>query len=82
MNNVFEEFDFMNYIDDTVEINFEVPEGVKKLMKECEEADITDNYPLYRNLAEYLVYVLCKELYVTGHITKEQWKKIEWRYPQ
>ena len=33
----------MNYIDDTVEINFEVPEGVKKLMKECEEADITDN---------------------------------------
>lgn len=71
-----------NFINGDISIDFKVPKDIEQLMNECELCDKEDDYPKYMNLAEYLVYVICKEAYVVGHLTKKQWETIEKRYPQ
>lgn len=65
-------------INKSVIIDFDVLESVQYLMDECESLNIEGN-PAYYNYAETLGY-LCKEMYVEGKMTKEQWDTIERRY--
>lgn len=61
-------------------INFKVPEILKNLMMEAEEADIR-NDGSYDNLAD-TIDVYAKNSYADGLITKAQWDYIVTRYPQ
>lgn len=70
----------MNYINDSVKIDFPVTKDIQYLMEECEKADREDNYPIYENYVNVLVFVVSKEAYVQGHLTKKQWETIERRY--
>ena len=71
----------MNYIDDSVVIDFKVPRSVESMMEYCEKADREESYGAYNTLAESLVWSIAKEAYATGGITKKQWETIERRYP-
>lgn len=70
----------MNYIDNSIAINFPVPRDIKYLMDKCEKYDAEANYGAYENYANALCFVVSKEAYVQGHLTKEQWEMIERRY--
>lgn len=69
-----------HYIDDTVKIDFHVSRDIKYLMDKSEKADLEDDYGAYENLVNCLLYTVCKEAYVQGHLTKEQWETMERRY--
>ena len=69
-----------HYIDDTVKIDFHVSKDIKYLMDISEKADLEDNYGAYENFVNCLLYTNCKEAYVQGHMTKEQWETMERRY--
>ena len=71
-----------NFINDDIKIDFPVNVTIKHMMDKCEQNDKDDDYALYMNNADFLVYTLAKEAYVEGEITKKQWEKIEMRYPQ
>lgn len=65
-------------IDYSVVIDFDVPEGIKAMMEECESLNKIDS-PAYYNYSETLGY-MCKELVVVGKMTQKQWDVIERRY--
>ena len=72
----------MNFINNDIKIDFPVNKAIQNTIALCEEYDKDDNYALYMNMAEFLTDNLAKEAYVVGELTKEQWHKIEMRYPQ
>ena len=67
-------------IRDEYKINFKVPEILKNLMLEAEEADVRDDGS-YDNLAD-TIDVYAKNSYADGLITEAQWDYIVTRYPQ
>ncbi len=68
----------MRWIDDSVDINFELPRDIMLIAEECEYMNETENYG-YDNYAEMLSD-MCKEAYRIGNMTKEQWDLMERRY--
>lgn len=67
-------------INDEYKIDFQVPEILKNLMLEAEEADIR-NDGSYDNLAD-TIDVYAKNSFADGFISEAQWDYIVMRYPQ
>lgn len=67
-------------INDMIKIDFKIPEALRYLMEEAEEADIR-NDGSYDNLAD-TIDVMSKNCYAAGKITAAQWDIIVKRYPQ
>lgn len=67
-------------INENIVINFEVPEILKNLMLDAEEADLR-NDGSYDNLAD-TIDVFSKNFYADGKLTLSQWETIVRRYPQ
>lgn len=69
-----------HYINDDVKIDFKISNDIQYMMDLCEQEDIADNYPVYCNYVEFLLYTICKEACRQGHISKKQWETFERRY--
>ena len=68
-----------NYIDNEIEIDFELSITMEDLINQAEEADILDDYGLYMNLADAIDSQGKKE--VSQHIISEtEWKILTRRY--
>lgn len=67
-------------INDSVKIDFKIPEALRYLMEEAEEADIK-NDGSYFNLAD-TIDTVSKNCYADGLISESQWNTINRRYPQ
>lgn len=67
-------------INNEIKIDFEIPEMLRNLMEEAEEADIR-NDGSYDNLAD-TIDVLSKNYYADRKLTLGQWETIVRRYPQ
>lgn len=68
-----------NYIDNDIEIDFELSITMTDLVNKAEEADILDDYGLYMNLADAIDSQGKKE--ASQHIiTETEWKKLTRRY--
>lgn len=68
-----------NYIDNNVEIDFELSKTMQNLVDEAEKADILEDYGLYMNLVDAIDSQGKKE--TTHHLLREsQWKKLMRRY--
>lgn len=64
-----------NYIDNDIEIDFELSITMTDLVNKAEEADILDDYGLYMNLADAIDSQGKKE--ASQHIiTETEWKKL------
>ena len=68
-----------NYIDNEIEIDFELSITMEDLINQAEEADILDDYGLYMNLADAIDSQGKKE--ASQHIiTETEWRKLIRRY--
>lgn len=67
-----------NWIDDSVVLDFDIPEDIKPVLNECERLNRLENAG-YFNWADALSN-FCKEAYVQGHMTRNQWEQIDRRY--
>lgn len=68
-----------HFINNDVEIDFEVSKTMQDLIDQAEVADILDDYGLYMNLADAIDSQGKKE--TTHHIMHEsEWKKLTRRY--
>ncbi len=68
-----------NYINNDIEIDFELSKTMKSLVDEAEKADILDDYGLYMNIAAAIDSQGKKE--TTHHQLREsEWKKLTKRY--
>ena len=68
-----------NYIDNEIEIDFELSITMEDLVNKAEEADLLDDYGLYMNLADAIDSQGKKE--VTNHIiTENEWRRLARRY--
>ena len=68
-----------NYINNEVEIDFELSMTMEDLVKKAEEADLLSDYGLYMNLADVIDSQGKKE--VLQHIISEtEWKILTRRY--
>lgn len=68
-----------NYINNEIEIDFELSITMEDLIKKAEEADILDDYGLYMNLADAIDSQGKKE--ASQHIiTETEWRKLTRRY--
>lgn len=68
-----------NYINNDIEIDFELFKTMKSLVDEAEKADILDDYGLYMNIAAAIDSQGKKE--TTHHQLREsEWKKLTKRY--
>ena len=68
-----------NNIDDTVIIDFPVPDYLQSEFEAAERADISGRDGLYNEIADN-IDVICKNLNAGGKITKDQWDMICSRY--
>ena len=68
-----------NYIDNDIEIDFELSITMTDLVNKAEEADILDDYGLYMNLA-YAIDSQGKKDASQHIITETEWKKLTRRY--
>lgn len=68
-----------NYIDNDIEIDFELSITMTYLVNKAEEADILDDYGLYMNLA-YAIDSQGKKEASQHIITETEWKKLTRRY--
>lgn len=68
-----------NYIDNNIEIDFELSITMEDLVNKAEEADLLDDYGLYMNLADAIDSQGKKEV---GNrvITETEWKRLTRRY--
>lgn len=69
-----------NFIDDSVKIDFPVPEGFDYYMNLLEKYDDENDYGHYNALCEPFVFSICKNNYADGKITRDQWRAFERRY--
>ena len=68
-----------HFINNEIEIDFEVSKTMQDLIDQAEIADILDDYGLYMNLADAIDSQGKKE--TTHHIIREsEWKKLTRRY--
>ena len=68
-----------HFINNDIEIDFEVSKTMQDLIDQAEIADILDDYGLYMNLADAIDSQGKKE--TTHHIIREsEWKKLTRRY--
>ena len=68
-----------NYIDNEIEIDFELSITMEDLINQAEEADILDDYGLYMNLADAIDSQGKKE--ASQHIISEtEWRILTRRY--
>lgn len=68
-----------NYINNEIEIDFELSITMEDLINKAEEADILDDYGLYMNLADAIDSQGKKE--ASQHIiTETEWSKLTRRY--
>lgn len=68
-----------NYIDNSIEIDFELSITLEDLVRQAEEADILEDYGLYMNIADAIDSQAKKE--VSNHIISEtEWKRLVRRY--
>ncbi len=68
-----------NYINNEIEIDFDLTPTMEDLVKKAEEADILDDYGLYMNLADAIDSE--SKLEATHHIiTETEWRKLVRRY--
>jgi hypothetical protein len=68
-----------NYIDNEIEIDFELSITMEDLINQAEEADILDDYGLYMNLADAIDSQGKKE--ASQHIiTETEWRTLTRRY--
>ena len=68
-----------NYIDNEIEIDFELSVTMEDLINQAEEADILDDYGLYMNLADAIDSQGKKE--ASQHIiTETEWRTLTRRY--
>ncbi len=68
-----------NYINNEIEIDFELSKTMSDLVNKAEEADILDDYGLYMNLCDAIDSEGKKE--ATHHIiTETEWRKLVRRY--
>ncbi|MBQ9124795.1 MAG: hypothetical protein IJY14_03795 [Acholeplasmatales bacterium] len=68
-----------NYIDNDIQIDFELSITMEDLVNKAEEADLLEDYGLYMNLAEAIDSQGKKE--VNNHIiTETEWKRLTSRY--
>lgn len=68
-----------HFINNDIEIDFEVSKTMQDLIEQAEVADILDDYGLYMNLADAIDSQGKKE--TTHHIIREsEWKKLTRRY--
>ncbi len=70
----------MNYIDDTIKIDFPVNKPLQDTMLQCEIHDQEKIYGKYVNAVIFLVDHLAKAAYVEGEISTTQWELIKRRY--
>lgn len=70
----------MNFINDNIKLDFKISKDMQNLIDKCEKADAEDDYGIYMNYAEMLAFVIAKEAYVQGSITRKQWEQIQMRY--
>ena len=68
-----------NYIDNDIEMDFELSITMTDLVNKAEEADILDDYGLYMNLA-YAIDSQGKKEASQHIITETEWKKLTRRY--
>lgn len=68
-----------NFIDDSVDINFELSNPMKKLIKEAEIADYINDYGQYMNYA-YAIDTRAKNETNKHILTEGQWNKLIKRY--
>lgn len=68
----------MNWINDSIVIDFELPKDIKEIADECERLNATEDLA-YDNYADVLGN-MCKEAYRMGNLTKKQWDMMELRY--
>ncbi|MCD7735757.1 MAG: hypothetical protein LUI07_02125 [Lachnospiraceae bacterium] len=68
----------MNWINENILIDFELPRDIKEIADECERFNAEGNYA-YDNYAD-LLGNMCKEAYRQGHLTRKQWDLMELRY--
>lgn len=68
-----------HYINNDIEIDFELSKTMKALVDEAEKADILEDYGLYMNIADAIDSQGKKE--TTHHLLREsEWKKLTRRY--
>ena len=68
-----------HFINNDIEIDFELSKVMQNLVDEAEKADILGDYGLYMNIADAIDSQGKKE--VTHHIIREsEWKKLTRRY--
>ena len=68
-----------NFINDQIDIDFDLSTTMDDLVKKAEEADFLDDYGLYMNLADAIDSQGKKE--TSQHIiTETEWKKLVRRY--
>ena len=68
-----------NYIDNEIEIDFELSITMEDLVNKAEEADLLDDYGLYMNLADAIDSQGKKE--ASSHvITGTEWRRLTRRY--
>ncbi len=68
-----------NYIDNTIDVDFELSNTMSDLINQAEEADILEDYGLYMNIVDAIDSQAKKE--VSKHIiTETEWKRLLRRY--
>lgn len=68
-----------NYIDNSVDIDFELSNTMSDLIKKAEEADLLEDYGLYMNLVDAIDSQGKKE--TSNHLINEnEWKRLARRY--
>lgn len=68
-----------NYINDSIKINFELSDPMKKLIKDAEIADFLNDYGQYMNYA-YAIDTRAKNETNKHILTEGQWNKLIKRY--
>lgn len=67
------------WTDDTIVIDFIVPEQIQEFIDEIEEYDNNDDFGCYLSAVDYLD-VVAKWWYASGDLTHHQYNLLRWKY--
>lgn len=68
-----------NYIDDSIKINFKLPQNIQNLVVDAEKADLEDDYGLYMNLAS-AIDTNAKNATAKKQLNNFQWETLVRRF--
>lgn len=68
------------WINEDIVLDFKLPKLLQNTIIEAEEADLDNNAGEYDCIVD-AIDVLCKEYYVTGTFTQQQWELVVQKYP-